>query len=348
MRITQWAASAAVLAALATPAWAADWKPPHMADGKPDLNGTWTNSSLTRLERDPKLGERLVLTPAETAKLEGDNKAYNTMRNQPTRPDQKIDEIPCSPGFVGSNCGYNQGWTDPGETVMRVRGEPRSSFITSPANGRVPAVRPEAQARMAARGVTPVARSQADALKAGELAGRPGQNDNPEGRSLAERCISMGQPLMQPGLYNNNYQITQSKDAVAIEQEMIHDTRIVRLNAKHRTDGARPWFGDPIGWYEGDTLVVETTNYSSKQNLRGASENLTLTERFTRVGPDRIRYQFKVEDPTTWDTAWSGEYEFGKAKGIVYEYACHEGNYALEGILAGARAEEEQARAARK
>ena len=333
---------------IALPATAA-YKVPHQADGRPDLSGAWSNASLTKLERDPKFGDRAVLTPAEAAEIEGASAAYNAMRNQPTKPGTKVEDIPCSPGFVGSNCGYNQGWTDPGDTVMRVDGKPRSSFITNPVNGRVPPLKPEAQAALAAKGVQVVARSQAEALKAGELAGKPGQNDNPEGRSLGERCLTVGAgwgPVMMPGLYNNNYEIVQSKDSVAIMTEMVHDVRVIRLNAQHRTDGVRPWFGDSIGHYEGDTLVVETTGYNPQQGLRGSSDNLKVTERFRRVSPDRMSYKFKVEDPTTWTQPWSGEYEFSKTKGLVYEYACHEGNYALEGILAGARDEERLARAA--
>ena len=150
-------------------------------------------------------------------------------------------------------------------------------------------------------------------------------------------------PIMQPQLYNNTYQFVQSKDHVAIWVEMVHDVRIVRLNSKHRTDGVRPWMGDSIGWYDGDTLVVETVGFHPFQNLRGSSANLKMTERFTRVGPNRLLYQFKAEDPTVFAEPWGGEYEFNKATGSVYEYACHEGNYGLENILAGARAEEAEA-----
>ena len=144
---------------------------------------------------------------------------------------------------------------------------------------------------------------------------------------------------MQGSLYNNTYRLQQGKDAVAIWVEMVHDVRIVRLNEKHRTDGIRPYMGDSIGHYEGDTLVVETTNYPSYTNLRGSSENLKVTERFKRVSPTRLLYQFKIEDPTVWTEAWGGEYEFSQSQPI-YEYACHEGNYGLQNILAGAREEE--------
>jgi len=168
--------------------------------------------------------------------------------------------------------------------------------------------------------------------------------ENPENQTLAERCLtSFGYsagPVMLPLLYNNNYEIAQSKDTVAIVVEMVHDVRMIHIGAKHRTDGARPWMGDSIGWYEGPTLVVETTNFPEATALRGAWKELKVTERFTRVGAHRILYQFKAEDPTVWDRPWSGEYEFNASKGRIFEYACHEGNYALEGILSGARADE--------
>ena len=211
---------------------------------------------------------------------------------------------------------------------MRVAGKPRTSFITSTPDGRVPVMLPAAAAKASQprlpRGVA--------------------QNDNPEGRSLGERCLmsfgfSSG-PVMQPQLYNSNYQFVQTKDELAIWVEMVHDVRHIRIGGTHRTDGVRTWMGDSVAHWEGDTLVAETTNYSPQQAFRGADENLKVTERFTRVAPDRILYQFKVEDPTVWAQPWGGEYEFGTAKGNLYEYACHEGNYGLEGILAGARAEE--------
>jgi hypothetical protein len=172
--------------------------------------------------------------------------------------------------------------------------------------------------------------------------------DSYEVRGLGDRCImgfgrNAGPPMLSNGYYNNSYQIVQSPDAVAILVEMIHDVRIVKLNAKHRTDGIRPWMGDSIGWYEGDTLVVETTNIPEAQALAGSWKNMKVTERFTRVSKTRLNYQFTVEDPDVWDKPWGGEYNFHPLNGQVYEYACHEGNYALPGILGGARLAEKQA-----
>jgi hypothetical protein len=222
--------------------------------------------------------------------------------------------------------------------VARVNGQPRSSFITSTLNGRIPAYK---------AGYKNASQRTRDE---GEGSATPTRNptDNPEDRALGERCItSFGYsagPVMLPLLYNNNYAFTQSKDAVAILVEMVHDVRMVHIGAAHRTDGLRPWFGDSIGRYDGDTLVVETINFPKAQAFRGAWKELKVTERFTRKGPHRLLYQFTVEDPTVWDQPWGGEYEFTSSKGRIYEYACHEGNYALAGVLAGARAEEAAAK----
>jgi hypothetical protein len=334
---------------------AAPAKAPLNPDGHPDLTGTWTNSTLTKLERDPKYGNQLVMPSADARKEEVDTKAFRDMRNKPSDLSGKIEEIPCSPGFVGTNCGYNQGWVDAGDDIMRVNGQPRTSFLTTP-NGRIPAfkagARPTAPIRQ--RGgegeegdAGPAARPAAAPVRAAAPSGRPGQNDNPEGRSLGERCImsfgSSSGPVMQPQMYNSNYEFVQTKDSLAILVEMVHDVRVIRIGAKHRTDGVRPWMGDSIGHWEGNTLVTETTNFPRAQAFRGSWENLKVTEKFTRVNAGRILYQFSVEDPTLWDAPFGGEYEFGEAKGHVYEYACHEGNYALEGILAGAREDDRKA-----
>jgi len=317
------------------------YKAPRILDGRPDLSGAWTNSTITPLERPAQYGERKVLTPEETRTAEGARAEQVAFGNRNTDPNSAYDpKAPCDVrGFVEANCGYNAGWTDPGTLVMRVGGEPRTSFITTPANGRIPprlSTAPAVNTRVAAD------------ESGGGGRERPDVNDNPETRSPPERCLfafgNISGPVMTPSLYNNNYQIVQSKDSVVIVVEMVHDARIVRLNDKHRTDGVRPYFGDSIGWYEGDTLVVETTNFHPSQNLRGSSANLKVTERFTRTAPQRLRYQFTVEDPTVWATKWGGEYEFGRGEG-VFEYACHEGNYGLTNILAGARAEDAGRRA---
>jgi len=307
------------------------YKPVRDAYGHPSLEGVWTSATVTRLERNPRDGKSLVMTDAEANKIEGKVKAQVDLGNKPTDPKATVVDLPadCS-GGRGTNCNYNAAWTDPGTVVMRVNGQPRNGFITSTADGRVPM-------RKDVKGVGQFGQRL---LPAGMS-----PSDNPEGRALGERCLlSFGNsagPVMLPLLYNNNYQIAQNKDSVAIWVEMVHDVRRIDIGrTQHLPSNIRPWFGDSIGHYEGDTLVVETTNYPRQNAFRGAWEDLKVTEKFTRVAKDRVLYQFKVEAPSVWDAAWGGEYEFGAAKGMVYEYACHEGNYALEGMLAGARAED--------
>ncbi|THD51094.1 hypothetical protein [Phenylobacterium sp.] len=306
---------------------------PRAVDGQPDLQGTWTNATLTPLERPVAMGDRRAMSPEEVQGIEGKRAEVIRESSAPTAATVDLDKLPCyAANTVDSgatvDCGYNAFWVDHGDAVMRVNGEPRTSMITFPANGRMPPRLP---------------RKSSDPTPVRGVYGRAGEN--PENQTLAERCITSfanhAGPVMLPSFYNSNYQIVQGRDSVAILVEMIHDVRIVRLNAQHSP--MRVWYGDSIGHYEGDTLVVETTNYNPNEALFGGSANMKVTERFTRVGPKRLRYEFKVEDPTVWATSWGGEYEFSPAKGPVYEYACHEGNYALPDILAGARSAEAEA-----
>jgi hypothetical protein len=349
-------AVAPLVLALATPAAAQavldkGYKTPHLANGQPDLEGHWSNATLTPESRPASIGDRRVATKEEIAKAEGEIVKEIAEGNRPTDPNKgafKVGgELPAAdsafnkPQYIaagGAVGGYDRGWLDTGDRMMRVAGEPRTSIITT-SNGRAPPRKAGAPA--AGRGpVNPYA---------GE-GGPAGPADNPEQRSLGDRCIisfgrNGGPPMLANGFYNNNYQIVQGKDAIAINIEMVHDTRIVRLNGTHRTDNVRPYFGDSIGHWEGNTLVVETTNIPQVQAYQGSWQNLKVTERFTRVGPKRLHYAFTIEDPTVWDTAWGGEYEFAPLNGEVHEYACHEGNYAMEDILAGARQEERDAAA---
>ncbi|HYE79952.1 MAG TPA: hypothetical protein VEI97_18375, partial [bacterium] len=267
------------------------YKAPRTVDGVPDLQGNWNNSSMTSLERQPKYGDRLVMTPKEVADFEGMEAAFIASQNAPTDPNLTTEDLGDSCGHAADSgfnpegrnlsragCGYNYAWVDPGSKVMRVRGEPRTGFITSTANGRVPPLKPEAAARNQARG-----------------RGGFGSADNPENRSLGDRCVTSwamhAGPVMLSTTYNNNYQIVQDKDVVAIMVEVVHDTRIVRLNAKHAPPEVRPYYGDSVGWYEGESLVVETTNYHPNTNFRGANpETLKVTERFTRTAKDKLLY----------------------------------------------------------
>jgi hypothetical protein len=299
------------------------YRVPHTSYGLPDLEGVWTNVSITPLERPREFANDINLTAEQASQLEIaaiDRFIEGNAPTDPSAPATDTTRKHCQ-GAGGLDCGYNSGWKDSGTTVARIDGQPRSSFITRPSNGRIPPYRAgyeNSRVRMSA--------------------------DNPEDRGLGERCLTSfansAGPVMLPLMYNNNYLFVQSKDTVAILVEMVHDVRMIHIGASHRTDGLRPWFGDSIGRYEGDTLVVETTNFPMAQAFRGAWKELKVTERFTRKGPHRMLYQFMVEDPTVWEQPWGGEYEFSSSKGQLYEYACHEGNYAMAGILGGARAEE--------
>jgi hypothetical protein len=342
---------ASVAPAAAQPVLTPGYKVPRLSIGQPDLGGHWSNATLTPEMRPAAMGDRKILTPQEIAQIEGEIVKEIEEGNRvsdPNKPALKVGgELPAAdsafnkPQYVaagGAVGGYDRGWLDTGDKVMRVAGEPRTSIITT-ANGRPPprkAAAPGAAAAGGGRG------------GGGGPPGGGGQFDNPEIRSLGDRCIisfgrNAGPPMLPNGFYNNNYHIVQSKDAVVIEVEMVHDARVVRLNSEHRKDDVRPWFGDSIGWWQGDTLVVETTHFPQRLAYQGSWEKLKVTERFTRVGPNRLHYAFTVEDPTMWDAAWGGEYEFAPLNGRIAEYACHEGNYALEGILSGARQEERMA-----
>ncbi len=318
---------------------AAPYTPLRTASGQPDIGGYWSNSTLTPMTRDARLGDRSAYTPAEVTALETEESNQVAEGNKPTDPNAPVNApngLELKPSFAaagGDVGGYNRGWLDPGHTVMRVGGQPRTSLITTK-NGQYPPRKSGAASVVSYGG------------EGGEGSRGPlGSFDNPENRPTGERCIigfgrNAGPPMLPNGFYNNNYNIVQTQDAVAIQVEMVHDTRIVRLNSKHRTDGVRPWFGDSVGWWDGDTLVVETTNIPQAEAFMGSWKDLKVTERFTRTAKDRLRYQFTVSDPAIWSEPWGGEYEFAPLHGVIYEYACHEGNYALPGILAGARAAE--------
>ncbi|MGH8179161.1 MAG: hypothetical protein ACREV5_23105 [Steroidobacter sp.] len=306
------------------------WEAPRTEFGHPDLQGNWTNATLTSLER-PQQFKNLIMTPEEAASVEGAAAQHVEENAKPTDPTLGIQDLPkdCGYGFSGTNCGYNNFWVDRGTQVVRIDGKPRSSFITSPENGRIPPMAEEARRRMAAR-----------------MAARRGAgvNDGPEMRSLGERCLmsfgSSAGPPMLPLMYNNTYSIVQTKDHVMILVEMVHDVRVIRLGGKPLPGSVPRWTGDSIGRWEGDTLVVETSNFHPLQTFRGAGQNMKVIERFTRTSADQILYQFTVDDPTTFTQAWSGELPMNATPDLMYEYACHEGNYALPGILAGAREEE--------
>jgi hypothetical protein len=332
------------------PRVAPGFSPPRF-NGKPDFGGVWNNETITGVNRAPAFGARLVLSEAEARIIEGANDKLLARANAPTKAGATIKDIEagdtCSGGRSGAAqvCNYDAGWTAPGDKVMRVNGQPRTSLLTTP-DGQYPRAKRQETAAERERRARAAVGEGGEGASAAERNRGP-QNDNPETRGLAERCIIVrSSPPMFHGLYNNNYFFQMAPDHVAVVTEMIHDVRIIRLHSTHRTDGVRPWFGDSIGWWEGDTLVVETTNLPESQAYRGAWENMKVIERFTLVSAQRMNYRFEIVDPTMWDKPWGGEYELVRG-GRMFEYACHEGNYGLANILAGARAEEAEA-AARK
>ena len=322
---------AAALAALALPAVAADYKAPRNAFGQPDLEGVWTNASLTSLERGPQF-KTLTITEEQAKALEAGRARMMAAQSRPTDPDAPAPTAGQDPG------GYNAFWIDPGTRMGRIKGEVRTSWLIEPADGKLP-YKPEGYKLY-----------QDTLMKARNTF------DGPEARPLGERCLlgfgSTAGPPMMNVLYNNHYQFQQSTDHVVIVVEMNHDARIIRLADKRRPPAdVRTWMGDSIGWWDGDTLDVETTGFNPAESLRpyyGASLFLSpdakVTERFTRVAPDQILYAFEVDDPRIYKQVWKAEMPLNASKGPVYEYACHEGNYSLPGILAGARKAESEGR----
>lgn len=296
---------------------------PRTEYGAPDLQGTWSMATQTNLERAERFGGNLVISEEEAILIEARVQARNEASNQPSDPDR---EAPSAGRNVG---GYNTFWMDPGDRLAVVSDEIRTSILVDPADGQLP-YSEQGRANFAA------------AMQ------RRQSYDGPEVRPLGERCMvgfgSSGGPPKLPVLYNNNTQIVQSEDYVVLLAEMNHDARIVRINSEHQDPPLYPWLGDSVGHYEEDTLVVVTTNFHPQQGLRSSLEHrfygsvqMKVTERFTRTAEDTILYQFTVEDPENYARPWSGELPMNRNGEQVFEYACHEGNYALPGILAGAR-----------
>ena len=311
---------------------------PRTPEGKPDFSGLYDIASLTPLVRPAQFGTRLEMTDAEAAELAKKVVAAVAADSRASDPNRKA---PAAGGDVGN---YNQLWFDRGTTAVKIGGKWRTSIITDPPDGRMPELTPrgkEIAARNALRN-----RATGEAFWITENM-RPGPFDDPELRPLTERCLgtfgtSAGPPMLPAG-YNNLKQIVQTRDRIIILNEMIHDVRIVRMNAEHDPPDMRRWFGDSVGRWEGDTLVVDTTNFHDTPGLLSASRNLHVVERFTRLEANRLSYKFTVEDPTVWAKPWSGEVVWPKTNQRLYEYACHEGNYSFTGILKGARVLESEA-----
>jgi hypothetical protein len=293
------------------------WTPPRTPDGQPDLQGYWNNSTLTPLERPSELVGKQVLTEEEAAEYQ------KRVLAEADAPNPQAGGIP-----LGLQAGRSLGasWFERGEVVA----SRRTSLIVDPPDGRIPPLTPAAQKQAADR--------------AQERSLHPA--DGPEDRSLTERCLvwpGAGPPML-PTAYNSNYQIVQSPGYVVIFVEMIHDARIIPLDGRpHLGPEVRQWLGDSRGHWEGNTLVVDTGNFSGKTAFRGSGENLHLIERFTRTDAETIRYEFTVDDPATFTRPWKAEIPMRKTQGPIYEYACNEGNYSLADILKGARVEEKRA-----
>ena len=373
-RIVVCFAAAALTAAAAPAAARAQGGPdvPRTPSGRPDLSGVYDTATVTPLQRPREFGERLTLTDEEAAVIASDPDGLARVFGlAPAGSDERAAaraerqragfetgdgdrEAPPaggdgSGGAAGNVGGYNTFWIDRGDAAFRIDGLIRTSIITDPPNGRQPPLTESARAARAAsaRFARPndgTAWWLADDLDA------PGPYDHPEQRPAAERCLmgfgSTAGPPMLPVLYNNMKRIVQTDDTVVILVEMVHDARIVRMNQPHAPPEIRSWLGDSVGHWEGDTLVVDTTNFTDTPSFGAASRNLHVVERFTRLDADTLLYQFTVDDPAVWTAPWSGEYVWPASNDRVYEYACHEANYSFGGILRGARVLEEDARTA--
>jgi hypothetical protein len=287
-----------------------NWTAPRTPDGQPDLQGLWNNTTITPLERPKEFAQKPFLSAEEVAAYE--QRIVSRRDTEPDGPDSVADPVV---------------WWERGTKVVSTR---RTSLIVDPEDGRVPALTPEAQKRM----------------QDGRAETRRHSADGPQNRSLQERCLlsnTTGPPML-PGPYNNDYQIVQTPGYVMIVIEMIHDARIIPLDGRpHLPQDVRLWLGDSRGHWEGNTLVVDTTNFTEKTHYRGSDENLHLVERFTRTGPGAILYQFTVDDPTAFSKSWTAEIPMLATAGPLYEYACHEGNRGMENMLRNARIEEQKA-----
>ena len=304
---------------------AQDYENPYTEWGVPDLQGVWKHATVMPFERPEELGEKRTYTEEEVLVLERRVQQQFDADNEPLDPNRPAPEVAESLPPIGN---YDLFWRDDAQFLPTINGEFRTSAIIEPANGRLPEVRPEAAERMlAARG------------------GRQGRsNDGPEGRGLGERCLvgfgNLSGPVMSPVIYNSHLQFVQSPGYIAIVAEMVHDARIIPIAGERHPAAAaqRKWMGDSIGRWEGDTLVVETRYFNDWHSLRGLPvDNITITETFLRESDFKLIYGFAVSDPSVFAGEFYGEYPLSKIDEPIYEYACHEGNYGMFGILQGAR-----------
>lgn len=305
------------------------YEPPRTVEGKPDLQGVWSTATATAMERPE--GYPLVISREQADAIEGGTLFNQRMKTQASfvDPSEGAPEKgrPLPP--VGN---YDVAWTDPGSRVTSIGGELRSSWVTYPENGRIPALTAEGRA-----------------IQESSPRRRGSGYDHPEERGLGERCILMsGGPPLRSGLYNNHVQIVQTPDHVMLMVEMVHDVRVARLNAAPRADGVETWMGDPVARWDGDTLVIETTGIHPDQRRDRTlmSAEGRITERFTRISDRQILYQFEINDPKVYTDVWRGETALNRMDASIFEFACHEGNYGLYNILSGGRQNDLKGRAA--
>jgi hypothetical protein len=309
---------------------ATKWTVPRTPDGRPDLQGNWSNNSVTPLERPKAWAGKTVLNDAELEQLRKLTAEVTEEGGDAQFGDSIIENALAgvkNPTSSDSGTGnYNHFWL-----VEREVEDRRTSLITDPPDGRLPPVTAAVRDRQAAN--------------AGQR--RQRTLDNPEDRGLGERCVNFGVPKLGAG-YNSYYQIVQTPGHVVFLSEMAHDARIIPVDGRpHIAKNIPLWNGDPRGHWEGDTLVVESTNFSAKSQFRGSAEKLHLVERFTRVGPNTLNYEVTVTDPTVWTKPWTAMIPLKQTDDLIYEYACHEGNYrSMEGSLKGTRTLEKEAAAA--
>ncbi len=342
---------AAGLLAAAPAAAADDGDIPRTASGRPDLTGIYDIATLTPLERDPKFGDNLYLSPEEAAEIAN---AVATRRADALEASDPTREAPPpggdgSAGAAGNVGGYNDFWLDYGSRSISIDGRFRTSLVFDPPNGRLPEMTAAAQQKRIA--FFQLFRENTGTAWWIENDG-PGPYDDMEQRPLGERCVlgfgSTSGPPMLPTAYNNLKRVVQTESHVMILAEMIHDARIIHIGGEHLPTGMTSYMGDSTGRWEGDTLIVETRNFGKRPGMYtyGAGEGLKVTERFSRLDANTLNYNFTVEDEATWEKAWSGEFPWPSAGGRLYEYACHEGNYAMGNIMRGARLLEADAMAA--
>jgi hypothetical protein len=316
------------LTVIFTPSFAQDYQVPYTEWGVPDFQAVWKHASIIPFQRPTALADKRFYTEEEAVEIEQAEQQRFDADNEPLDPNRPAPELADSLPPIGN---YDLFWRDDPQFIPTINGELRTSAIIDPSNGRMPPLLPEMVGRL-------------EELRRDDQAIRGRNNDGPEGRGLPERCLiafgPLSGPVMMPIIYNSHLQFIQSPGYVTIVAEMVHDTRIIKITNEHDPAAAvqKKWMGDSIGHWEGDTLVVETKYFNDWHTFRGLPvDNLIVTETFHREAHNKLIYGFTVDDSTVFTNSFSGEYPLSRIDEPIYEYACHEGNYGMVGILAGAR-----------